>query len=192
MMLPETYANQVVGGLLPTFIARERNLTERIKASELDQDLLARAAFVKDRDAIAEISRQIVVRIENRRSLRRAGSTHLVRRQQTMSEEDQRLFAGAMLESCLHYALVPPTELIQLCIMLFGLDLPVKNRTPGAWLRTNALRYWAAHPNASLREVARAIKVSPTTISTLMKDPEFLQERDELAALVKSGTVDVG
>jgi hypothetical protein len=168
----------------PQFRSVERSTYRGV---DLDETLVALATCSGDRESVRRLSLVLADSLLNRRAKRRQGETHLVSRHRALSDTAIATMAVNMLAGCLFSKAPPPPELVRLFVVLHNLEVPANDEKHDLWKVPAAINYIARHPEASIRQVARLVSVSPNTLRAWMKDLDFTSDVERIRGLLMHG-----
>ena len=131
----------------------------------LDPKLIRSACANGNKAAVEELSNILVNNIHLRDTRTKSGSTHLVMRGEFLSDSLIGNFAYRMLRACNQTDLPPPKVLVDLMQLLLDQSRPPAKSERRYVQRLEAINYLKDNPKAGIREIARAVRVSPSTIS---------------------------
>lgn len=130
-------------------------------APRFAEDVILAACRDGDPEAIGDLCDSILV------SLRQRSGTgpSPVRGHSQIPDSDVSNFVYRMIKACHKRSIPPPAELVELLQVHLSQDRPPAGRGERSVQRAEAIRYREANPKASLRAIARAVGVSPSTIT---------------------------
>ncbi len=148
---------------------QERLPSNWLEAYDIDLILVLRIVGA-DPASIVELSNRLIEDTAENRRLP-VGRGKVVRR------ADAAILTVAMLEACCAVGRLPPDRLLQLNEMLLGVDVHPRAASKAPAKKLKAFLMVVENPQASVREIARKVGVSPGTASRWRKEFDRLRDR---------------
>lgn len=146
---------------------REEKKARRGEKKQSGTSLIQAACADGDIEAIRGFSGSLWGQLIRRDNSIRAGQTHVG------GTALHRNFAYRMVLACHRQSVPLPQELVELLQLVLGQDRPPSRRERAFPARCDAVEYCRTHPDAGVREIARAVSVSASTVSRWIKDKKI-------------------
>ena len=139
------------------------------KKKEPPQELVRDAFTGENIAAIVDFCYELLADIELRCYLESTKETHIVSSGRCYSPAQINHYIFMLIKQCYAAQLVPPLVLVELISAHFSQDLKIDKKTKEwgrgkKWARRKAIEYKKQNPNASDREIAKAVGVHHTSI----------------------------
>ncbi len=131
----------------------------------LDPNLIKGACADGDMAAMEDICTTLSGNIRQRQAQVEQSETQLVGRGEFLSDSLIANFAYRMLRACQQNNISPPVGLVDLFQLLLKQDRRPQRSELRYLQRMDALAFLQDHPEAGVREIARSVGVSPSTVT---------------------------
>ena len=152
----------------------QRQVTAFLKTTldfELDLGLLVRAiGSPPDDEAVKKVCQIFRSQLDENKDRTQKGEHALVRRGEVMPKTFMNYVAIQMLQSYVLTSKPVVLDLWMLFVVLTGYEDYGQNEARLPQHRLDAIVYRAGHPDAGVREIAKAVGVAPSTVSRWLHD----------------------